>query len=286
MAFPPDTSELAWHSLPRESALLLRGADALDWLQGQVTQDLRGLAMGEVRLAALASPTGQLVDVLSVSRVLRGILILGQDTEALLERVDRFVITEDVEAEPLDGQVWTVQGGRAMALQDHDAVDLGDQIWVRRKRSLAGGWDVWGVEEVRPLMPQEQFEAESILSGVPVLGVDTTDKTLVSELGEAFLNDHVSYTKGCYVGQEVIHRIHARGHVNRLWLAVKMAELVQAPASVTLDGKEVGTLLRSAVHPELGPVGRVMVKREALLSTSGLQAEGVECLLLGGGGED
>jgi folate-binding protein YgfZ len=286
MAHQPDTSKLAWHPLPRERGVLIRGADSLDWLQGQVTQDLRELAMGEVRLAALASPTGQVVDVLSISRVLRGIVVLGQNIEALMERVDRFVITEDVEAEFLDGPVWTVQGGRAIALQDHDAVDLGDQIWVRRRRSLAGGWDVWGVEDVRPLMPQEQFEAESILSGVPVLGVDTTEKTLVSELGEAFLSDHVSYTKGCYVGQEVIHRIHARGHVNKLWLAVRMAEFVQAPAVVTAEGKEVGTLLRSAVHPEMGPVGRVMVKREALLSTSGLRAEGVACLLLGVSKED
>lgn len=283
MAHQPDTGDLAWHSLPRERGALFRGEDALDWLQGQVTQDLRGLAMGEVRLAALASPTGQLVDVLSVSRILRGILVLGQNIEALMERVDRFVITEDVEAELLDGPVWTVQGGRAIALQDHDAVDLGDQIWVKRKRSLAGGWDVWGVEDVRPLMPQEQFEAESILSGVPVLWVDTTEKTLVSELGDAFLNDHVSYTKGCYVGQEVIHRIHARGHVNKLWLAVRMAEFVQAPSVVTSEGKEVGTLLRSAVHPDLGPVGRIMVRREAVDAEKGLRAEGVVCRLIASG---
>jgi len=274
-------SELAWHPLPRESALLFRGEDALDWLQGQVTQDLRGLSMGEVRLAALASSTGQIEDVLAIARVMRGVVVTGQDLAKLQFRVDRFVITEDVEAEPLEGQIWTVQGGRAAALQDHDAVDLGDQIWIRRRRSLTGGWDVIGVEDVRPLMPQDQFEAESIVSGVPLLGVDTTEKTLVSELGEEFLASHVSYTKGCYVGQEVIHRIHARGHVNRLWMGVRMEEPVQAPAAVTLEGKEVGTLLRSAVHPTLGPVGRVMVRREAAGAEKDLRAEGVVCLPLG-----
>lgn len=257
-------SDLAWHPLPRESAMIFRGADVLDWLQGQVTQDLRGLEMGEVRLSALASPTGQIEDVLAIARVIRGVIVTGQDLRRLRERVDRFVITEDVEAEPLEGPVWTVQGARAATLQDHDALDLGDQIWIRRRRSLAGGWDVIGVENVRPLMPQDQFEAESILSGIPLLGVDTTEKTLVSELGEEFLSSHVSHTKGCYVGQEVIHRIHARGHVNRLWIAVMMADYVQAPAAVTLEGKEVGTLLRSAVHPDLGSVGRVMVRREAV----------------------
>lgn len=274
-------SDLAWHSLSLESGLLFRGADVLEWLQGQVTQDLRGLEMGEVRLAALASPTGQLEDVLAVARVLRGVVVTGQDLRRLRERVDRFVITEDVEVEPLEGQVWTVQGARATTLQDHDAVDLGDQIWIRRRRSLAGGWDVIGVEEVRPIMPQEEFEAESIVSGVPLLGVDTTEKTLVSELGEEFLSSHVSFSKGCYVGQEVIHRIHARGHVNRLWMGVRVEEPVQAPAAVTLEGKEVGTLLRSAVHPLLGPVGRVMVRREAVGAGKDLRAEGVVCLPLG-----
>ena len=285
MELQSGSSDLAWHPLPRETAVVFRGCDALTWLQGQATQDLRGMEMGEVRLSALASPTGQIEDVLAIARVLRGIVVTGQNLEKLLERVDRFVISEDVEAEPIEGQIWTVQGARSTTLQDHDAVDLGDQIWIRRRRSLAGGWDVIGVEDVRPLMPQEQFEAESILSGIPVLGVDTTEKTLVSELGEEFLSSHVSHTKGCYVGQEVIHRIHARGHVNRLWKAVRMVEFVRAPASVTLDGKEVGILLRSAVHPDVGPVGRIMVRREAVGAAEGLQAEGVECRLLGDSAE-
>lgn len=276
-----DLSAMAWHPLPTEKACILRGSDALDWLQGQVSQDLRGLEMGEVRYAAMATATGQVVDVLAIGRILRGVVVTGQTLSALADRLDRFVIMEDIEAEFLDGPVWTVQGPRSLTLQQHSASDLGDQIWLRRKRSLAGGWDVIGVEDVRPLMPQDEFEAESILSGIPLLGIDTTEKTLVSELGPDFLADHVSYTKGCYTGQEVIHRIYARGKVNKLWVKLKLESFVQAPASVTLEGKEVGTLLRSGVHGQLGAVATAMVKREAVESGGVLLAKGVVCRLLG-----
>lgn len=270
-----DLSAMAWHPLATEKACILRGSDALDWLQGQVSQDLRGLEMGEVRCAAMATATGQVVDVLAIGRILRGVVVTGQNLSALADRLDRFVIMEDIEAEFLDGPVWTLQGSRALTLQQQSAADLGDQIWIRRKRSLAGGWDVIGVEDVRPLMPQGVFEAESILTGIPLVGIDTTEKTLVSELGPDFLADHVSYTKGCYTGQEVIHRIYARGKVNKLWVKLKLEAFVQAPASVTLEGKEVGTLLRSGVHPELGPVATAMVRREALESGEVLLAEGL-----------
>lgn len=275
-----DLSAMEWHPLPKERACILRGSDALDWLQGQVSQDLRGLEMGEVRYAAMATATGQMVDVLAIGRILRGIVVTGQNLSALEDRLERFVIMEDIEAEFLDSPVWTVQGPRALTLQQQAATDLGDQIWLRRKRSLAGGWDVIGVEDVRPLMPQDEFESESILSGIPWLGIDTTEKTLVSELGPEFLAEHVSYTKGCYTGQEVIHRIYARGKVNKLWVKLKLESFVQAPASVTLEGKEVGTLLRSGVHGQFGPVATAMVKREAVESGGVLLAEGVSLTLL------
>ncbi len=269
---------MAWHPLPRERACILRGSDALDWLQGQVSQDLRGLEIGEVRYAAMASASGQLVDVNAVGRTLRGIVVTGQNLSALADRLEQFVIMEDIEAEFLDEQIWTVQGSRSLTLQQSDACDLGGQIWLRRKRSLAGGWDVIGVEDVRPLMPQSDFEAESIVSGVPLLGVDTNEKTLVSELGQEFLTQHVSYTKGCYTGQEIIHRIYARGKVNKLWVKLKLESPVPALAAVSIEGKEVGTILRSGVHSELGPAARAMVRREALESGGTFLVEGVKAV--------
>lgn len=171
----------------------------------------------------MVSATGQSEDVLAITRVVRVVVVMGQDLRRLQERVDRSVISEDVEAEPLEGPIWTFQGARAMALQAHDAVDLGDQIWMRRRRSLAGGWDVIGVEDVRLFMPQEQFEAESVFSGIPVEGVDKTEQPLISEL--------------------------------------------------------------SPVHPDLGPLGREMVRKETVGAEEGLRAEGVGCRLLGDSSE-
>ncbi|MFX6234584.1 tRNA-modifying protein YgfZ, partial [Acinetobacter baumannii] len=61
-------------------------------------------------------------------------------------------------------------------------------------------------------------------AGNPRLGGDTTQKTLPPELGPAFESRTVSYTKGCYMGQEVLMRIHSRGHTNRTWVCLTSAE--------------------------------------------------------------
>jgi len=165
----------------------INGCDAKDWLQGQITQDIRLLSPKSPIAFCLTNATGQIVGLGTLSEGIAGIVVVAdsRSMECLQARLDTYVIMEDVHLQTIpEGEfpVWTGDGFKL----------LGEINDVNR---LERGW--------------------------PELGVDIDAKTFPQELGESFVAAHVSFTKGCYLGQEVVHRIHARGKVNRIWAAVE-----------------------------------------------------------------
>lgn len=99
------------------------------------------------------------------------------------------------------------------------------------------------------------YEAARIAAGVPRLGRDVDDRTIPQE---AFLERRaVSFTKGCFLGQELVCRIDTRGHVNRYLRRVRAEHPIEAGAEVVVDGKVVGVVTSAA-----GEVGLAMVRRE------------------------
>lgn len=111
----------------------------------------------------------------------------------------------------------------------------------------------------------DAWEIARVEAGRPEWGLDMDDSTLPQEANMDVLGA-ISYTKGCYVGQEVVARIHFRGHVNRHLRGLRFIGAVGAPAGSELfatDGKALGDV-RSSVHsPTLGPIALAMVRREA-----------------------
>jgi hypothetical protein len=111
------------------------------------------------------------------------------------------------------------------------------------------------------------YEAARVRAGVPRQGLDTDEKTIPQE---AFLElDAVSFTKGCFLGQELVCRIDSRGHVNRLLRALTIGNgsidtTPPAGAGIVVDGKEVGTLTTVA-RSESGVVALGYVRREVEL---------------------
>lgn len=206
-----------WPGLHR---IRLSGADALDWLQGQCTQDLRGLAPGEVRLAMMARSTGQLEALLVIHAVEGGFDVYAEPPAPLLDRVRDFVIMEDVQAE-LDPQAvcWTEGEGP------------GAPLAMGRPGRLAPG-------------EAEADEALFLAAGWPRMGVETGPKTLCPELGPIWVERAISYRKGCYTGQEVIMRIHSRGRTHRTWMLIDSAEGLEPGSPIEVDGEKVGDVLR------------------------------------------
>lgn len=110
----------------------------------------------------------------------------------------------------------------------------------------------------------ETWDALRIESGTPAWGVDMDDTTLVQEANLDELHA-VSYTKGCYIGQETVARVHFRGHVNRMLRRLQFEEGIVPPAGSALMSETRGSVgeVRSAVRSEdAGAVGIGMVRRE------------------------
>jgi folate-binding protein YgfZ len=127
-------------------------------------------------------------------------------------------------------------------------------------------------------VPQEVAEVLRIESGRPRLGFEMDGDTIPEEAG---LNERaVSFTKGCYVGQETVARLHYRGKPNRHLRGLRLSEPAERGAPIELGERRVGTVGSSAVSPTFGPIALAIVRREATpgdtVSVCGAPAEVVE----------
>jgi len=129
------------------------------------------------------------------------------------------------------------------------------KLWemLREEVTIVGG---------RP-MGYQALSALRLQQGVPWFGYDFGDKQIPHEAG--LQDSHISYTKGCYTGQEIVERVRSRGQVNRVRVLLKFsgAEVPASGSSLLADGKEIGHVTRAAYSPALqAPIGMGYVRRE------------------------
>jgi len=121
-------------------------------------------------------------------------------------------------------------------------------------------------------MDHGAYDIARLEAGVPSLGSDIGAKTMPPELGPAFESRHVSYRKGCYMGQEVLMRIHSRGHTNKSWVGLLTDGPVEPGAVITVGpGKEVGSVTSAAYSPRLGHFAAGMVRNEAAVAGTSVE---------------
>lgn len=254
-------------------AIELRGDDRLEWLQGQATNDVRGLTPGKRMSFCFCEPTGQILAVVDAWALADKILLSAERSRvpAVLERIETMTILEDLTAEDVSDRYarFSVQGPLASSRLEitegeEAAFERKGSLYLKADRTVAGGWDVWGGSP-EGLMVASQVAAEiaRLEAGVPRWEIDYGSKTLPPELGRDFESRHVSYSKGCYTGQEVLMRMHSRGHTNRTWVGLLAAQNFEAGETVTFEGREMGTVSSAAVSPELGPIGAATLRNEA-----------------------
>jgi folate-binding protein YgfZ len=256
---------------------VVRGGEAVDFLQGQVSNDVESLAPGTGCYATILTHKGKLRTDL---RILRGADFLWLDTEAighavLRHMLDTYTLGRDVQWEDLtqDHAILSLIGPRADELAadappepEHSFTDSGAGLWVRtdlgldvlcgRVRADALRAEL-GVEEVS----QEAAECLRIESGRPRLGVDMGSDTMPQEAG---INERaVDFEKGCYVGQETVARLHWRGKPNRHLRGLRLSEPVERRTDILLGEKVVGRVSSACVSPRFGPIALGLVRREA-----------------------
>jgi folate-binding protein YgfZ len=222
--------------------LAVAGADRAAWLQGLLTNDVGSLKEGESRYAAYLTPQGRMIcDMNVIERSGRMLLDVPAPLAASLrDRLDGLIFSEDVQITDESQALW---------------------VWtVIRPDRLDDIVDEKLPDEFTPLTPVEfdTFEVIRIERGVPRFLADMHEDTIPLEAG---IEDRaISFTKGCYVGQEVIVRVTTRGGgrvAKKLvrWIADASAEIVPLPdAKIVSFDKDVGRVTSAAFSPNINRV--------------------------------
>jgi len=245
--------------LPRDF-LRVSGPDTITFLQGQLSQDVDALPVGTAVLSFLLQPQGKVDALLRVTRVEDDVVVLDTDAgwgDTVKARLERFKLRIKVEIEPVAWRCLAVRGPSA-----HRMAAGADADWPGLE-----GVDVIGDDPVVPdgvrLCDLESYEAVRIEAGVPVMGREIDEKTIPAETG--VVDRAVSFTKGCFTGQELVARIDSRGgNVPRHLRGVLVGTNVVPPvgAVIEVDGKPVGGLTSVAESLERrAPVALAYVGR-------------------------
>ncbi|MEO7719640.1 MAG: hypothetical protein ABIY70_25835 [Capsulimonas sp.] len=268
------------------SVLRVRGRDRLTFLQGMVTQDIVSLTPGQGAHAALLDSTGHILADLYLHVTEDAVLIDADPRCAAvaLQLLDKYLIMEKAIVEDVTDQwvVLSVIGAGARAAIEnvysvttleglpelgHVELSLGDGVALAVRRSLGDvpAYDLWLPREIAVtawenltkagVVPigEQALEMLRVEAAVPAWGAELEPSVL---LPETEMRDAVSYSKGCYVGQEIVARIHARGHTNKALRSVLFGEDARPAAGDALyeetGEREIGRITSAALSPRHG----------------------------------
>ncbi len=245
----------AYYRQPR-GLISVRGSEAVQFLDGMITNDVKTLVDGGLMKAAFPNAQGRLIAVVRVTRNGERLLIETESAtrQKVFDNLFRFTMAGDFQVEDLSDEYSYVRvfdrsfipitppfvefdrkGGTEYFVHSEDAPDFVGELKYLDAVAIS----------------DELFEVLRIESGTPLYGVDMDETTIIPELG---IEDMISYTKGCYVGQEIIARIHFRGHVAKKLtgiLADEKSGLKPGAEFITGDGKNAGRLTSVTISPKL-----------------------------------
>jgi folate-binding protein YgfZ len=240
----------------RRAFVRVRGADAEAYLQRMVSNDVAALAPGESCEALLLTAKARVIAPMVVSRRAGDDFLLLTEPElgaTLRDELMRFRFAAKVEIEP----------------EEHEAYLLLDAEPPAGALAVANdeyGTRAWEILDAPPpddtgFLEEDDLEALRIRAGVARFGKEIDDRVLPAEAG--LVERAVSFTKGCYPGQEPIARLHYRGHANRTLrrLVVESDDLPAPDTPIAHEGKDVGRLTSSA-RAEEGVVALAYVRAE------------------------
>jgi folate-binding protein YgfZ len=268
------------------------GDDRISFLHGMCTADIKGLKPGEVVRALFLTEHAHVIAEFFAYAAADGGILIEIDRELwpqVRDHLERFLVADDVEMNELGGlAVLDIEGPKSL--------EVAGRIWGKVAASL----EPWRyAQEVRianlPRFGQPAFtviieesqaaelvarilgqgpadgvypvsalalEILRIENGLARVGVDTGEKTIALEAG---LEPAISFSKGCYVGQETIERATARGGLRKRLYGLKIdgGRLPETGAAIMLEGKEVGRLSSVGSSPALGVIGLAILHHSA-----------------------
>jgi len=200
----------------------VHGPDAARYLQGQISQDVDSLAPGDTAWSLILEPNGKVASWFRIHRLDATDFLLDTDAghaDGLVARLERFKLRTDAAIELVDTAI--------------------------------------PVPVVWPGADDPSDEEQRIRAGMPRLGAELTGETIPGEGGQRLIDVSVSFTKGCYTGQELVARIDSRGgNVPRPVRVLVAQEPLEVGAVVTVDGADVGRVTSAAGLVALAPLMR------------------------------
>jgi tRNA-modifying protein YgfZ len=297
-----DGPPAAFIVLADRAVLAVTGPPRQKFLHNVLSNDVEGLKPGQGRRAALMDVKGHLlafVRVLVEGDAVR-LEVAGGQREAVEKALVHYRVATPVRFAARPDVVLAVLGPEARAAlaragaetpdlpeEGHLAARLaGADVHVVRAGDVPGPGYVLhvppdGVPAVVSALPAagatelspSSLDALRVEAGRPWYGPDVTEANLLHETG--LLREYHSPTKGCYVGQEVVARLEARGgNVNKLMRGLRLTSPAAAGDPVTAEGKDVGRVTTAAVSPRLGPVALAYVHRSRADPGSAVEVAG------------
>jgi folate-binding protein YgfZ len=267
------------------------GSEATTFLNGLITNDVKNLAQNRWMPAVFPTVQGRLIGAVRVIRGGEPAFLIDTETashEAVLKTISRFTLAGDFKVSDVTSEtaLLTVQGDKAAEivekvtgvsnLPDNGVAETNGVTIIRATHTGEDGFDViidaarkaefQKALEAAGAQPvgEDTFEILRVEAGIARFGQDMDETSVVPETN---LDDAVSYTKGCYVGQEIIVRIKHRGHPAKKLTGLRFETDQQVePGAVILskENQEIGRVTSAVVSPKLGSIGLGYVRYEHL----------------------
>jgi len=293
------------YDLNSRGRIAVTGSDRVRWLNGMVTNNIRDLAPGQGVYAFLLNPQGRILGDMHAYNVGES-LAVDADTAQLpkiLETFDRYIIMDDVEVADISDRASaigiagpktrSILNTAGLVLPPLQPLHLSASQWQEKEISIVRGdnpkietYELWlSSENAKALLAAltgagatqvsgNALEWLRIVSGIPRYGTDIREKDLPQETRQ---ERALNFSKGCYIGQEIVERIRSRGTVHRQFTGFAIEGLLPEPgAELHVEGKKVGEITSVASLP-LGTgvrnIGLGYMRREVAVGSKPLDGE-------------
>ncbi len=249
----------------------LSGADRVRYLNGQVTHDVRKANATSALHACVTNLKGKIEGDIFIHAMEDSLILDAPEAlrESLGIRLERYIIADDAVLEDIteEWQIWHCFGEMAPESSQAELIGTGSRLISSQRLGLPG-CDWWHpISAKAPALPASPLTAEEaecfrILQKIPSCPSELNPDTFPQEAG--LEKETMSYTKGCYIGQEILSRIKTTGKMPRemmAWQSVGPAPLLNG-ASLSSAGKVIGTITSQTIDPLSGhPVGLGFVRQ-------------------------
>ncbi len=258
--------------------ILIQGRDRASFLHNMVSNDIKSLSPGSYRYATLLTPKGKMISDLYIYAFENYFLIALNENlvQTVIDKLSAFVISEDVQIQNVTSSYGflSIQGPQSTTfIKANDLNSFKAQAFLHDRFS-EDGYDIWvPIENIIPLwkhlnvgekitpIGMPTYQILRIEAGIPVFGVDMNENTIPNE---ANLEKAISWTKGCYPGQEIVARIKYLGNVRKILsgLIFEGEKIPKPQSKVFRDNKEIGNITSSVYSLALKkPIALGIIKK-------------------------